>query len=143
MATGRPKKTLDESDYPRLALLASRGLRKCDVARELGLSPDTLRRVLAENERAGEAYQQGLGVEHEALVGSLFRMATHPTKPNALAAIFLLRARHNYQEAGNADAGGGKVSIVFQLPAPLSPEQYEQVVKMTPPLKLREVGSGE
>lgn len=73
------------------------------------------------------AMTAGRAVEHDALVGTLFKAATHPTKPNLVAAIFLLKARHGYQEG--VALVQNSVSINYQLPAPLSPAEYMKTIE--------------
>ena len=68
------------------------------------------------------AMTAGRAVEHDALVGALFKAATREKGPNLVAAIFLLKARHAYRE-GEAPVNN-TVSINFMLPKSLTPEQY-------------------
>ncbi len=68
------------------------------------------------------AMTAGRAVEHDKLFGALFKAATHETKPNLIAAIFLLKCRHSYRE-GEAPVSN-TVSINFMLPKSMSPEQY-------------------
>jgi len=75
------------------------------------------------------AWEEGRGAEHSALVGVLYKAAVD--KGNIVAAMFLLKARHGYVEGAPVESGN-RVNIVFQLPAPLSPEQYAQVVRANP-----------
>lgn len=73
------------------------------------------------------AMQAGRAVEHDKLVGVLFKAATHEKKPNLVAAIFLLKARHGYQEG--VALVQNSVSINYQLPAPMTPEQYVKTIE--------------
>jgi transposase-like protein len=71
------------------------------------------------------AMTAGRAVEHDALVGVLFKAATQ--KNNLVAAIFLLKARHGYQEG--VALVQNSVSINYQLPAPLSPAEYIKTIE--------------
>jgi hypothetical protein len=71
------------------------------------------------------AMSAGRAVEHDALVGVLFKAATQ--KNNLVAAIFLLKARHGYQEG--VALVQNSVSINYQLPAPLSPAEYLKTIE--------------
>lgn len=97
------------------------------IAEALGID----RKLFAEwRERYPEieaAMTSGRAVEHDALFGSLFKAATHPTKPNLIAGIFLLKSRHNYAEG--VPLVQNSVSISYQLPAPLSPAEYIRTIE--------------
>lgn len=125
----RPKKRLSSRDREKLMLLAARGLSQASIAWELGITAKTLRRILREDLLAADAYARGLGQEEEALVGSLRRKAEKYQSP--VPEIFLLKARHGYEE-GTPVAGNGDVRVnILQLPAALSPEQYRALVAGT------------
>ena len=91
----RPKKKLTSKDYPAIAAMAARGLKKADVARRLGMAVRTFDAVLERDERAREAYEAGLSELHEELVGGLVEKARNG---NVSAAIFLLKAKFEYRE---------------------------------------------
>jgi transposase-like protein len=73
------------------------------------------------------AMTAGRAVEHDALVGALFKAATREKGANLVAAIFLLKARHGYQEG--VALVQNSVSINYQLPAPLSPAEYIKTIE--------------
>ena len=69
-----------------------------------------------------EAYQRGLGTEHDALVSNLRAAAD---TGNVVANIFLLKARHAYREGEplevNVSVNAGGVLVV---PADMTVEEY-------------------
>lgn len=125
---GRPKKFIKEVQYDQITEMAARGLREVDIARGLGMSYDTWKRIKNENPRAMEALEEGRGIEHEKLVGALFEAAM---KGNVVAGIFLLKARHQYVE-GHTVEHNSNVRITVDLPAALSADQYEKVIEHSP-----------
>ena len=67
------------------------------------------------------------------LAGRLFAVATDDAHPQAVtAAIFLLKARHGYRDQGPVEGGDGgpRVNLTFNLPAPLSGDQYRRLVEI-------------
>jgi len=125
----RPKKTIRESQYPIITSMAARGCRQVDIARALGMSFDVWKRNRDEYHQVQEAFDSGRGIEHEALVGALFEMATK--KNNAIAAMFLLKCRHGYR-AGHVVERTSNVRITVELPGALNAEQYEKVIEHHP-----------
>ncbi|MEJ1372722.1 MAG: hypothetical protein RPU52_00430 [Candidatus Sedimenticola sp. (ex Thyasira tokunagai)] len=125
----RPKKTLREKDYPLITELSARGLREVDIARAMGMSFCTWKRIKDENERALNALEEGRGIEHQALVGALYEQAM---KGNAIAAMFLLKTRHGYREGFTVEHTSN-VRVTFDLPGALSATQYEKVIEHDTP----------
>jgi hypothetical protein len=124
---------LRSDDYPRIALLASKGLRDVDIARELNVRPDTWARLLRDDAKARAALEQGKGEEHAALVGRVFAIAMSDKHPTASlnAATFLLRCRHGYRESAPVrDESRVRVEVV--LPGALKPAQYKRVAARHP-----------
>lgn len=122
----RPKVKLSSRDREKLMLLAARGLSQASISFELGTTAKTLRRILREDHLAADAYARGLGEEEELLVGSLRRKAEKYASP--VPEIFLLKARHGYEE-GAPVAGNGDVRVnILQLPAALDLATYQRLV---------------
>lgn len=92
------------------------------------MSQDTWRRIKGEDARAVEALEAGRAVEHDALVGKLFEMAMNG---NAVAALFLLKARHGYVE-GSRIEHQQNVRITVELPAALDPATYGRLIEQRP-----------
>src|SRR5262245_34720994 len=129
---GRPKKSIGPEGLDVIRRLAGRGVQEGVLARELGLSFKTWARIRAEDPEAKAAFEEGRAAERDALVGSLFRQAVE--KNNTIAAIFLLKARHGFRDQGPADgAEGSRVTVQIAIPAPLSPDQYRNLVSVAPP----------
>lgn len=135
---GRPKLTLRATDYGRITQLSARGISERELAEQLGVSWNTWKRLKAEDERAADALRAGRAREETALVGALFSAAIE--KGNVVAAIFLLKARHGYQDTPAPKGDGPRVAVVFQLPAPLDRKQYAALLEAAPPKAIREAG---
>jgi hypothetical protein len=79
--------------------MAGLGVTHEGISAVLGITPPTLRKYFRNELNIGQ---------HEAnaqVAASLFRQATHPTKPNTIASIFWLKCR-----AGWRDHDGGVVA---------------------------------
>ncbi len=106
---------------------AAAGCTKANIARALGVGGYKLRQWL-ESPEHGPALQAAMAagkeVEHDRLVGLLMAAAHDASnyKGNYQCAMFLLKTRHGYVE-GQALVQNS-VSINYQLPAPLSVEDY-------------------
>ncbi|MES9957101.1 MAG: hypothetical protein ABW086_08630 [Sedimenticola sp.] len=125
----RPKKIIKPNQYEKITEMAARGLREVDIARSLGMSFSTWKRIKDEDERAMDALEEGRGVEHEKLVGALFEAAM---KGNVIAGIFLLKARYGYREGFTVEHNSN-VKISVELPAALTADQYEKVIEHQAP----------
>lgn len=73
------------------------------------------------------AMAEGKAIEHDRLVGLLMDAAVGgKVKGSLVAMLFLLKTRHGYQEG--ATLVQNSVSINYQLPAPMTPEDYMKMV---------------
>src|SRR5438045_3199725 len=104
----------------RIEQLAASGHSLVGVARGCNTSADTLRRWVDEDPALAEALARGRESERFELHNILYRAAK---RGNVIAAMFLLKARHGYRE-GDQGGEANRVSIVFQLPGALTPEQF-------------------
>jgi len=141
MAGDRRKKVLPKH-LPIIRELAERGVREVDIARALNMSRDTWFRIRREDERAAEAWEEGRSVEHSALRGKLFDTAVNGRgKESVTAAIFLLKARHNYRDNSQVEVEHNhRVKIAIELPAALSADQYNQIRQVHPKLLKQNAG---
>jgi len=102
--------------------LAGRGCHLTTIARALRMSVDAFKACRARQPEVEEAYQRGLGTEHDALVSNL---RTAADTGNVVANIFLLKARHAYREGEplevNVSVNAGGVLVV---PADMTVEEY-------------------
>jgi hypothetical protein len=116
----------------QILALASTGFSKLGIARQLGVSPQTLNRWLEEDAEAEDAYKQGLESERKALHNVLYKLAIEDRHP--ASAMFLLKARHAYRE-GDQSEQSNRVSVTFNLPGAMTADQYkviEQVASSKP-----------
>jgi hypothetical protein len=97
------------------------------IAGAFGVSRGIFDRWVNDYPDIAAAYRDGRKVEHDVLVGALYGAAI---KGNITAAIFLLKARHGYTDQGGVVVEN-RVSINFQLPAALSPEEYVRSIAAT------------
>jgi hypothetical protein len=113
-----------------IAAAAENGCTHGEICKALGIGRPKFKEWL-ESPVYGPALQaamaEGKQVEHDRLVGLLMTAATTGTCKGSLVAIlFMLKTRHAYIEG--AALVQNSVSINYQLPAPLSPEDYMQMV---------------
>lgn len=120
---GRKPKAPPRDAAARIEALAADGFSKLGVAKQLGTSVDTLNRWLDEQPELQTAFDNGREAERWALHNMLFKQAME--KGNTTAAIFLLKARHNYKEQDQSDIQN-KVSITFNLPGAMSADEFEK-----------------
>ncbi len=144
----RPRKNLPAGGLAVIRDLASSGVQETVLAKALGLDLKTWRRIRDEDPDAKAAWEEARALERDKLVGSLFEQAVgYPAeydaagnliraelKPSPVPAMFLLKARHGYRDAGPADGGDGgpRVNLTFNLPAPLNGDQYRRLVEVHP-----------
>ncbi|MEX0758503.1 MAG: hypothetical protein WD100_02880, partial [Tistlia sp.] len=98
-----------------------------------------------EDARAAEVVSAGRQAEERELVGSLYRQAMGAPaeydsegneiraeqRPNPSCGMFLLKTRHSYRELGPIE-GDVTPSVTINLPAPMTPDQWERMVNVTP-----------
>lgn len=122
---GRPRKLapLDAANVIRNATAA--GASKIGTAMALAVSVDVLNRWLGEDTALAEAFAEGRERERQTLHSVLYTAATKtdPDRDSLIAAMFLLKARHQYQE-GQQENQSNRVIINFTLPGPMKPEQF-------------------
>ena len=89
---GRPFVELSPQQIDEVERMAAY-LNKAQIAACLGIAENTFTRLTRENESIDAAYKKGRASKVELVAESLYRMATHETKPNVIAAIYFLKAR--------------------------------------------------
>lgn len=117
---GRPRLNPPADAATRIEELAAEGHGVVGVARQLGVSPDTLRRWFDDDSALKEAFEFGREAERFYLHSLLRKQAE---KGNVIAGLFLLKARHGYIE-GDQGEQANRVQITFNLPGALKPEQF-------------------
>ena len=122
--------------------LTSKGISEVTIGKALGVSYPTWQRWREEYSELTQAWEEGRGIEHDALFSVLFEAATKDG--NIVAAMFLLKARHGYKE-GEPVGVQNKVAITFQIPGSLSPTEYEAEIlrESLPKAKLRRLTDGK
>jgi hypothetical protein len=125
----RPRKTLPAGGLDKIRDLASSGVQETVLAKALGLDYRTWQRIRAEDPQAKAAYEEARALERDKLVGALYEKALKGDGP---AAMFLLKTRHAYREQGPADGEQQGAQVNINLPASMTPEQWEKLVNVTP-----------
>lgn len=122
------KKTPPADALERIRALAADGWSVRGIAAHLGTCQDTMRdRWFVEFPELREAFELGREDERQALHNRLYRMATEGTgKEAAIAAMFLLKARHGYREGDQQDQAN-RVAITFNIPAAMPLDQFMTV----------------
>lgn len=116
------RRALAEPDYVTVAAMAARGARQVDIARRLGMAPDTWRRIREDDERAKAAFEAGRSELHEELVSKLIAKAK---AGNVACLIFSLKSLYGYRD--NAPVPSEIThSVRIELPAALAPDRYEK-----------------
>ncbi len=114
--------------------LAATGHNVRGIAAYFGVSSETFNRWMDEDGEIAEAFSNGRESERMVLHNSLFVAATQ--KGNAVAAMFLLKARHGYRE-GDQSEQSNRVQVVFNLPGAMTAEQYKTIEATAKPKKAR------
>lgn len=127
---GRPRKSLADAEVYQVAAMMARGFRREDVARELGMTPPTFRRMEREDDRVAAAVQAGLGVEHQRLYGKLMEKVD---AGDTVAILFALKSRHGYIDRPESVRFEDNRSVVVNLPARLSREQILDALQFPQP----------
>jgi hypothetical protein len=120
---GRPRKLAPPDAAPRIEKAAADGASMGGIATTLGIDQEILRRWIDEDPALKEAIDRGREAERHVLHSGLVQ-AAH--SGNIVAAMFLLKARHGYREGDQGDTAN-RVSITFNLPGALKPEQFMTV----------------
>jgi hypothetical protein len=122
------EKLLPKGGLAKIRDLASRGHSEKDIARALGMAPNTWTRLKDENPEAQDALDEGRSVEHLALYGRLYEKAMGG---DIVALLFLLKCRHGYRETLDVTQTNA-VQIIFQVPAALDPAEYAKLITKAP-----------
>jgi hypothetical protein len=95
---GAPRKHPPKDAGETIQRLAAQGFSNIGIAKHFGVSKETVRRWLEEDESLQEAFEMGREVERQALHAAVFRSAMEG-KPANVNAFFILKARFGYVEA--------------------------------------------
>ena len=138
----RPKEHATSRDLGRIEeMIANGGYSTAQALTEVGFSAANGRKARRTDPKIAEAIARGMARQETALVNALFETAMNAKHPKAVtAAIFLLKARHKYIDQPKSEPPESRVEITFQIPAALKPEQYRELVEVTPPKALKQAG---
>ena len=124
---GRPFVELTPQQIDEVERMAAY-LNKEQIAACLGIAENTFTRLTRENESIDAAYKRGRASKVDKVADSLFKMATHETKPNVIAAIYYLKAR-----GGSAWLESQPERERQQINISYSPAQPREERDITPP----------
>lgn len=121
---GRPRKVAPSDAVDVVRNACATGASKTGVAMALACSVDVLNRWLDEDPALKEAFEHGRETERQTLHNVLYESAIGGNgKDSLIASMFLLKSKHGYQE-GQQESQANKVSITFNLPGAMQPEQF-------------------
>lgn len=123
---GRLKKTLPDGGIDKIKRLAENGVNEVDIAKALGMSFPTWKRIKEENEQAKQALQEARAIEEGKLVGKLFEKAMNGSET---ACMFLLKTRFGYKEGAPVE-NANAVQVNITIPASMDPEQYANKIEV-------------
>jgi len=126
--TGRPQKLPPANALEIIKKVASRGCSEKTVAHAFGIGWEVWCRWREEFPELKAALDQARAREHDTLVGVLFEKAM---KGDTVAAMFLLKCRHNYRDGGITVEDNRQIKVGIMLPQSLKPEQYQQIIDTT------------
>ncbi|OLP04938.1 hypothetical protein BLL52_3758 [Rhodoferax antarcticus ANT.BR] len=90
----------------------------------LGVADSVLSRWLEEYPELHAAFSEGREKERQTLHNALYTAATtQGDKGGLIAAMFLLKARHGYQE-GQQEGQANRVSVTFNIPGAQPLDKY-------------------
>ena len=121
----RPLKLPPKNAIEIITDVASRGCAERSIALALGINYQTWQRWREDHPELKEAYQNARAVEHDALVGILYEKAI---AGDSIAAMFLLKCRHNYRDGGITIEDNRQIKLGIMLPQSLNAEQYKQII---------------
>lgn len=123
----RPYEKLPPGAKKHLESMASNGLlSESAAATALGIPLDQFRRVIKDDKRSREIWDNALAIERDALLTALYARAVDG---DTNACRTLLATRHGMSER-QPQGSGERVSVVFNLPAAMKPEDYAKLVQV-------------
>ena len=113
-------RTPSEDDLTLIEQMAADGHGQYGICKAIPITFPTWQRWLKDYPEVKEAWRRGLATEEHFLVSKLREQA----EKQAVPCIFLLKAKHGYQE-GQAPQTDQRVQIAVTLPAALPADQYK------------------
>ena len=125
---GRPRKIAPPDAVSVVRKACATGASKRGVAMALACDTQVLDRWLDEDPALKQAYDEGRETERQTLHSVLYDCAVSGQgKDSLIAAMFLLKSRHAYNDSGTTTDAGNRVSINFQIPAATPLAQFMTV----------------
>lgn len=117
------KKVPTDDDLALIEQMAADGHGQMGICKAIPIDFKTWQRWLRDYPQVKEAWRAGLAEEEHFLVSKLRELA----EKQAVPAIFLLKAKHGYQE-GEPPQQDKRVQIAVTLPGPLPASEYRPEV---------------
>ena len=132
---GRPYEKLPVGAKKHLEAMAEHGLlSESAAARALGMPLDQFRLVIRDHPKSKEIWDNALAVERDQLLDTLYCKAQDG---DIKAAQTLLAVRHRLSDK-SPSTSSERVSVVFNLPQALDPNEYLKSVSAEPFAELSE-----
>lgn len=123
----RPYEKLPTGAKSHLEAMASNGmLSESAAATALGMPLEQLRKVIKEHKPSQQIWENAMAIERDHLLQALYDKATGG---DTKAAQTLLVVRHGMTER-QPQGASERVSVTFNLPPAMDPEQYLKAVKV-------------
>lgn len=131
MPTGSLIYTITPAGIEVVDRMAREGQDVVSIAATLGISPDTFGVIRKRQPEVQQALDEGRAALGNELNDILLVKAR---KGETAAAIFLAKARCNWREVGPTDPNQqAGPTININIPPAMSPEQFAQMIDITPP----------
>lgn len=128
--TGSLNYTIKPAGIEAVTWMAREGHDVVSIATTLGISPDTFKRICKRQPEVQEALDEGRAALGDEITDILL---TKARKGETAAAIFLAKGRLGWREVGPTDPNqqaGPTINIT--IPPAMSPEQFAQMIDVTP-----------
>jgi len=126
------KKSVTPAGLARIETLAANGASLQTMAKELGISRPTWRRLRSEDATVKEAIDRGMGTLETELVDRLLTISRKGGRNGMVASMFMLKAKFGWSEGTlppSVQVNAQQVAI--QMPAALSKEQFDELLERT------------
>lgn len=125
-----PRPVLTAEGRRVVARMAAKARHRVVIADALGLTYNQLQTAIKNDPELEAVFGEGRGRLEDELASGLYE---HARAGNITASIFLLKSMCGWRDTG-VDTGRGapQVAVQINLPGPLSPDDYERLVQVTP-----------
>lgn len=120
----RPRKRLPPGSREIIIAMAREGaLTETNIARNLGMTYPTWKRIRDENDDAHDLWLEAKAIARDRIIEKMRDLAL---EGDTNAAMFLLRALHDVSE--KTPDTGDTMNVIVKLPASMPREEYAKVI---------------